>query len=514
MHNLSSSNSHPPETDLLELHRELAQAWGIDFHRVRALVCQLTSSNWCSISELIARTILSHWNVTHLLRRLHPWLESEGDHVRIRVAFQGLFRAVFDCSRLSSESFLTPYEIAAQAGEEAAQAEAVLVSIEHIVNTLPLSPVRHLDHVSATPLTCLKRALFLAKNYELGGATILFLGDHDLTSLALAQVAPGVAITVVDSDERILDYISVVAAQRGWTIRTLFADLRIELPRSVTASCDLVFTDPPYTPEGMRLFLARGLESLKSTSSARLLFCYGFSERQPGLGLKVQSVIHDLRLVTEAILPHFNRYLGAEAIASSAALYVCRPTRRSLPAAQALKVDPRIYTQGKSARETTMTVLPQGVIDTVKRFLAAQAPAHVLLVGDGWPTDLTSGTENISLRGYLRTLYAFQQSKHSLYAGMVAVNLVPHYDAYLVRIILASIAQQLIIAVADHVLGNLLNANKDDPLRTLIDSTYQVVARERGNARQPGVVLLQRIGPQDADTVKSILRFLIEHSQA
>jgi len=67
MDNLSSSNSHLAETGLVELHRELAQAWGIDFQRVRALVCQLTSSSWCSVSELIARTLLSHWNVTHLL---------------------------------------------------------------------------------------------------------------------------------------------------------------------------------------------------------------------------------------------------------------------------------------------------------------------------------------------------------------------------------------------------------------------------------------------------------------
>jgi len=445
---------------------------------------------------------------------LHPWLEQEGDRVRICVAFQDLFRAVFDCSRLSSEFFLIPYEIAAKAGEEAAQAEAVLASMERVVNDLPLRPVRHLDHVSATPLTCLKRALFLAKNYELGGATILLLGDHDLTSLALAQVAPSVAITVVDSDERILDYISMVAAQHGWTIRTLFADLRIELPRSVTASCDLVFTDPPYTPEGMRLFLARGLESLRPTSSARLLFCYGFSERHPGLGLKVQSVLHDLHLVTEAILPHFNRYRGAEAIASSAALYICRPTRRSLPAAQALKVDPRIYTQGKSAEETTMMALPRDVVDTVKRFLATQTPERVLLVGDGWPTDMTSTMEAVSLKGYLHTLSTHRQSARSPYTSVVAVDLFPCYHAYLLRMLLLSAAKQLLIAVADPVADSLFNANKDDPLRTFIDGSYQVVARERGNAKQPGVVLLQRRGPQDADAVKSLLRLLVDHPQA
>ena len=413
MENHASSHDHAPESSLLELHRELAQTWGIDFHRVRALVCQLTSGNWSSVSDLIARTLLSHWKVTHLLRLFQPWLEHEEDQLRIRAAFLDGFRTVFDCSGLSHDIPLTPYEVAARVGGEAAQAEALLASMARIVNDFPIRPVRHLDHVSATPLTCLKRALFLVRSYELRGATVLLLGDHDLTSPALAQVAPGVTITVVDSDERILDYINVVAAQHGWTIRTLFADLRIALPRSVEATCDLVFTDPPYTPEGMRLFLARGLEGLKPTGSARLLFCYGFSERHPGLGLKVQSVLHDLRLVTEAILPHFNRYRGAEAIASSAALYICRPTRRSLPAAQTLKVDPRIYTQGKSAEETTMMALPQGVVDTVKRLLSAQTPERVLLVGDGWPTDLASTIETVSLKGYLHTLSTHRQSARS-----------------------------------------------------------------------------------------------------
>src|SRR5215469_10713925 len=460
MENHSSSHDYASESGLLELRLELAQTWGIDFHRVRAFMCQLTSGSWFSVSDLIAQTMLSHWNVAHLLRQLHPWLEHDQDQVRIRAAFHDGFRSIFNCSSYSNETLLTPYEVAAQASEKAEQSEAVLASMERIVNDFPMRPTRHLDHVSATPLTCLKRALFLAKNYELVGATILLLGDHDLTSLALAQVESEVSITVVDSDEGVLDYIETVSVRHGWTIRTLFADLRLELPRSVEASCDLVFTDPPYTPEGMRLFLARGLESLKPTNSARLLFCYGFSERHPGLGLKVQSVLHDLHVVTEAILPHFNRYRGAEAIASSAALYICRPTRRSLPAAQAIKVDPRIYTQGKTAEETTMTMLPQSVVDTVKRFLDALTPERVLLVGDGWPTDQVSTIETVSLRGYLRTLYTHRQGTRSPYAGVVAVNLFPYYNAYLVRVLLLSAARQLLIVAADHVADSFFNANR------------------------------------------------------
>ena len=80
--------------------------------------------------------------------------------------------------------------------------------------------------------------------------------------------------------------------------------------------------------------------------------------------------------------------------------------------------------------------------------------------------------------------------------------------------LLLSAARQLLIVAADYVADSLFNANRDDPLQTFIDSSYQVVARERGNAKQPGAVLLQRRGLQDADAVKSLLRWLIDHLQA
>jgi len=224
--------------------------------------------------------------------------------------------------------------------------------------------------------------------------------------------------------------------------------------------------------------------------------------------------MHDLHLVTEAVLPQFNRYRGAQAIASSAALYICRPTRRSLPAAQALKVDPRIYTQGKSAEETTVAQLPAGVAETVKRSLAEQAPVRVVLVGDDWPTDMTSAAEMTSLRRYLRTLSTHRQGTRSPYTGAVAVNLFPHYHAYLVRVLLLSAAKQLIIVVADHAADSLFNTKRDDPLRALIDSSYRVVARERGNATRPGMVLLRPAHPEEADAIGSLLRALIDHPQA
>ncbi len=158
--------------------------------------------------------------------------------------------------------------------------------------------------------------------------------------------------------------------------------------------------------------------------------------------------------------------------------------------------------------------LPAGVAETVKRSLAEQAPARVVLVGDGWPTDMTNAMETVSLRGYLRTLYTHQQGTRSPYTGVVAVNLFPHYQAYLVRVLLLSAAKQLIIVVADHVTDSLLHAKRDDQLRALIDSSYRVVAREKGNATQPGMILLQPARPAEADAVGWLLRALIDHPQA
>ncbi len=87
---------------------------------------------------------------------------------------------------------------------------------------------------------------------------------------------------MVDADDRPLAYVGGLAAERGWSIRPLFSDLRVRLLRSVAGACDLVFTDPPYTPAEVWLFLARAAEALRD-QQGRIVFCHGFGERQPTL---------------------------------------------------------------------------------------------------------------------------------------------------------------------------------------------------------------------------------------
>jgi len=497
------------DAPLLELHRELQQTWGIDFRRLRILVCGLADGSWQTVSHLIQLTTLSHRTVNNLIRRLNPWLEEDGERVRLRPDSVPSFGKLFACDKLSSNRFPDPY--AAAAGIHPALAE-----MERILASAPRSD-RNLDHVSTTPLTCLKRALFLNDSCHLDGAEILCLGDHDLTSVALALLFPKLSISVLDVDERILGYIGSLARERDWEIQTAFADLRVELPRSMAERFDLVFTDPPYTPAGIGLFLKRGIASLKDPKVGRLFLCYGFGENHPGLGLKVQSVLHDLRLINEAVLPHFNRYNGAEAIGSASELYICRPTRRSRPAADAVAADAHIYTQGKSSEEGEKKHLPAEILDAVEQRIATYESSDLTCIGDGWPKENFSPTHTVSLGGFLQTMFSeagkppFTQLPHS---GTVVANLYPHYGSYLSRILLAAAAEHLVICAPDRDLHHLFVSDAGQSLLPLMESTYRSIVLRRGDGEHPGFVVLERVSPSEDPDLLFLLRYLIDRRRA
>lgn len=206
-----------------------------------------------------------------------------------------------------------------------------------------------LDHVTATAETVLARAVWLTDTYDLRRARVLCLGDHDLTSLAVALVEPTAEVTVLDVDERILRHIDLTATEHELPVRTLHADLRGGVPPSVAGWADLVFTDPPYTPEGVGLFATRATGCL-ADASGRVVLAYGFSSRAPGLGHKVQQELLRVGMVFTAILPEFNRYYGAEAVGSSSDLYVCQPTPNARKLADERR--PGIYTHGARSVES------------------------------------------------------------------------------------------------------------------------------------------------------------------
>ena len=282
-----------------------------------------------SLDELVRIPAVPHRTVAELLAAAGDDVVAEGDAYRLTSDAGGRYRARF-------------------ALDEARPEGEPLERIRDFVASGP-TPAGALDHVTATPETALRRAEWLRDNYELRETRLLCLGDHDLTSLAVCLVEPSVRVTVIDLDERVLAHIDNVAAEHGFDVHTLHADLRFGVPPIARENADLVFTDPPYTPEGVGLFAARAIECVADANS-RVLLAYGFSHRTPALGHKVQQELLRLGMVFEAILPGFHRYEGAQAIGSASDLYVCHPTGHTRRLAG--KQTPGIYTHGSQAVES------------------------------------------------------------------------------------------------------------------------------------------------------------------
>ncbi|MEV6980220.1 bis-aminopropyl spermidine synthase family protein [Sphaerisporangium sp. NPDC051017] len=402
--------------------RLLAEA-GVDARRLRAALALLSDGTWWTPADLIRETATSRRAIEALLREAGA--QRSGDRFR-----------------------LTPGQARAY-GEPPGDAPADPVAhllprhagvVERMAELVAGGPRgRHvLDHVSATPETVVRRALLLGARFWLPGSRLLCVGDHDLTSLAVAMIHPGVQVTVVDVDDRILAYIDDRAAALGLDVRTRWADLRLGLPPSARERADLAITDPPYTPEGVGLFVARAVEGLRDPEHGRVLLAYGASERTPMLALKVQRSLVDLNLALEAIYPDFNRYDGAEAIGSAADLYVLRPTTKTRPAvaARVERYGTAIYTQGPQAVEARASAAP----DPASPPSSGPSPdlsgeEFEVLVGD-WPKDVAPRAPRARLSTWLAKPYASSPAR-------VAIAVPPGLVAAIPRLLLATRARHV-----------------------------------------------------------------------
>ncbi|WP_460065797.1 GNAT family N-acetyltransferase [Streptomyces sp. YKOK-I1] len=172
-----------------------------------------------------------------------------------------------------------------------------------------------IDQSHCTAETKVRRVLALLTAGALPGGSLLLIGDDDLVSLAVAVVGDVLGgpiverVTVVDISGEILDYIQKVAGGLGTRVETVRHDLRQPLPGHLHGQHDVAMTDPPYTPEGARLFLSRAVEGLRPGPAHSVFFSFG--GKSPDEMLEVQREIMALGLVTNGYIRNFNEYEGS-----------------------------------------------------------------------------------------------------------------------------------------------------------------------------------------------------------
>ncbi|CAM3975817.1 bis-aminopropyl spermidine synthase family protein [Nocardiopsis rhodophaea] len=493
---------HPGE--LSDLLREQ----GADAARLHDVLAALAGGGWWSTRDLVRETAVAHRLVERVVEALGEEVERE---TADRAADAGRETRV----RLRSPSRYTGFSrprLADPVGHLLDGHAEAAAELERLVAEAPSSRV-DLDHVAASARTALRRGVFLAARFALPGARLLCVGDHDLTSLATTLVGKDTEAVVVDIDERMLAYIDAAAQRLGLPVRCHFADLRLGLPEAVRGQADLVFTDPPYTPEGVELFVRRGLEGLADPRRGRVLVAYGASETTPALVAKTQSRLVRMGLVSEAIWPDFNRYLGAEAIGATSDLYVLRPTSRT-PVGDAAGADAaRIYSQGANAKEAAAALPEEDARSVLERVAGDSDTGRVDTVVGAWPKGaVPDGVRGVRLSTWLGSPTP---------GDRVAINLTGGWEALLDRVILAASAREVHVVVPSSAEA-VRDREGQEALRARIEPRYTVRflrgvpgpratvvvarARELGAEASPGQRLLWHCQDRAHGRLTSTLR--------
>lgn len=440
--------------------------------RLRAVLGLVVSGGRHEIPHLVQSSGLSRQLLLGLLRSAGTDIGWDGDTVWF-TGVQREYQALIAAQSMSSSHTDDPVP-------------ADLVErMRGILARVP-PPIRGLDHVPATAETVLRRARYLAREFDLNQTRLLFIGDHDCTSLALAVlgVTPR-SVTVVDIDERLLAFIASQPQAADGSITPLFADLRLGLPESARAAHDVAFTDPPYTADGVGLFVARAVEGLAEPTKGRILVAYGYSESTPALGLKVQRALTDLELLFEAVLPDFNHYDGAQAIGSRADLYRLRPTKRTdRIAMRALaRYGKTMYTHGGQSEESRDGSAGVTARDTVAQSVLEQfgGDTSLLLVDTGW-----AGHNTMPIDRFLSAEKSSRQIEKTI------IDLRPLFGWSLIRAVLTATSERAIIIAPRDAYG-LHSATEFADLRAALEPSYQVENVQRSfHGTDSAVIELRR----------------------
>jgi len=314
---------------------EVSKKTGVPIKKILDIFWHLSKNKTIENNKLIQQVGISRNAINQVKKALSFYLNSPSQKTSLKKDLIKKVAKLYDESYLTEEDFL---EILTKNKNY----KKAITLLSYYKNKRPL-PQRAYDQFTATVETVAKRVFLMSFLGDLKNKKILFLGDDDFTSLPAASLQLATMITVLDIDERILYNLKNISDKLNLKIKTIKHDLRKPLPEKLRENFDVVFTDPPYTSYGLKLFLSRAVESLdKKNQAARIYLCYGNSDRAKERFLPIQEIITSLGLMIRWVFDKFNRYEKAESIGSSSSLYIVETTPKTK--SLVLKNYEKIYT--------------------------------------------------------------------------------------------------------------------------------------------------------------------------
>ncbi len=302
---------------------EISKQTGVSAKKIKDILYFLSSKEFIENNELVRLAGISKNAINLIKQNLSNYLEPSSKYTKLNSKGLDEVKEIFNENYMAEESLFNFLE-----------SKISSKSVLYLKKIQKPPADRNYDQFYATEETVVKRAALINFLQDLDGKRVLLLGDDDFLSLILGKYKKASQITVLDIDKRLLDAIQKEADNQNFNIQTIEYDARKSLPEELVGKFDIVFTDPPYTTEGIQLFASRAIEALdKKNQCARIYVCYGNSDRAKERFLPIYEVFSNAGLMVRWIFDKFNRYNGAESIGSTSSLFICEitPKTKSIP---------------------------------------------------------------------------------------------------------------------------------------------------------------------------------------
>jgi hypothetical protein len=135
-----------------------------------------------------------------------------------------------------------------------------------------------------TPESSVCRAALISKMLQANNPRIVFLGDDDLTSIAVSTILNNSDITVIDIDKTVLDAIQTSCTKLGLGIKLQGHDLSQPIPKELRGRFDCFVGDPYPTPNGSfeSWFINCGVEFIDPAGEQLGLITFAPTHKAPG----------------------------------------------------------------------------------------------------------------------------------------------------------------------------------------------------------------------------------------
>jgi predicted methyltransferase len=243
----------------------------------------------------------------------------------------------------------------------AADLQPSVQRLEHVFQQSPTVDVT-LDQAPCLAETSLRRALYMYQQGALEGKDVVILGDDDLVSLAVGFLGQALGqlltqrLAVVEADRRWVELIQSVSEAENLEVECVHHDLREPLPENLRHQFDTFETDPPYTTEGLTLFVSRAIQALKPGAGQQGFLSFG--HKSPAELFDVHLNLVNMGLVVREVIPSFNDYQGASILGGSSQMIYLPTTNATEPLVPSSRYREPIYT-GESSPTTRLYVCTQ-----------------------------------------------------------------------------------------------------------------------------------------------------------